>query len=200
MGDFDRFEKPSHANESKKLVMVVGLGAALLALVGFQFVKHGPQSASAAVTPDADITPTVSETPAALRQALAVNPTADLLRSDASVQVAPKPMRNPFRMGSAWLASLHSEQVKPSADDNAKPQPRPVSFEPVVPQVVRAEDYKLSIIVSGPSMSAIINGKLAHVGDVIGKARILKITGEEVTLQHADFSDGPTTILSLQRH
>jgi hypothetical protein len=199
MGDFDRFEKPNQANEPKKLVMVIALGAALLGLVGYQMVKRGPQQASAAESGDAPAA-AVSETPAVLRESLAQDPTASLLRADGDVTPATKPMRNPFRMANAWLTTLHRPvQVNTQNPIETTKQPPRVIVDPINPVPLRVEDYKLSSIVNmGPSMAAIINGKVLQVGGVVGRARIVKISGQEVTLQNIDFPDLPATTLSMQ--
>lgn len=202
MGDFDRFEKPAQANESKKLVMVVALGAMLLGLVGYQFVKRGPQQAAAAELSGPPELASANETPAVLRDALTHNPTAKLLQNDGTQAPAPKPLRNPFRMSKEWLAVLNPpvQPVKPTNNTTTKPIVPQVVVNTVVPITLRAEDYKLSsVVTTGNGMAAIINGKVVRAGDVMGQARILEITGEEVTLQHVSFPDGPITTISMQR-
>ncbi len=199
MGDFDRVEKPNPAGDSKKLVIVVALGAALLGLVGYQLVKRGPQQASAAESTAAPAAG-VTDSPAVLRDALTQNPTAGLLRPDGSAAPTVKPMRNPFRMGGAWLASLHQAQpIKPTVQNDTPRQPPKANVDPIAPVALRIEDYKLSSIVNmGSSMAAIINGKVLQVGSVVGKARIVQINGQEVVLQNVDFPDQPNMTLSMQ--
>jgi len=197
MGDFDRVEKSNQAGESKKLIMVVTLGATLLGTVGYQLVKRGPQQASASEIPEGPAV-SVSETPAVLRSTLLQNPTTGLLQGSEKPPAA-KPMRNPFKMADSWLALLH--QIKPDKPpvlpDPPKTQPKPVPE--VVALGLRAEDYKLSSIVNSVTgMSAIINGRVVNEGGTVGKARVLRISGEEVLLQHIDFPNGPTTTLSMQ--
>ena len=48
MGDFDKNPAASPASEKKKLPMVGVLGAVLVAVVGFEYLKPGPAQASAA--------------------------------------------------------------------------------------------------------------------------------------------------------
>jgi hypothetical protein len=203
MGDFDRFEKPAQANESKKLVTVAALGALLLGLVGYQLVKRGPQQAAAAEISGQPEAASASETPAALRDALTNNPTATLLQKDGLQAPPPKPLRNPFRMSSAWLAALNPPVQAtrvPTTTAATRPVVPQIVVNAVVPITLRAEDFKLSsVVTTGSGMAAIINGKVVRAGDVVGQARILEITGEEVTLQHVSFPDGPITTISMQR-
>ncbi len=205
MGDFDRNPTAAKPNESRKLVIVLSLGALLIGLVALQFLKGGtgPQSASGAPVPSGSpLAPPVLAneiSPAALdamMNELKADPTTALLcqdlRGDHSLAAVP---RNPFAMSDAWLKDLGSHPPQPAATRSSSTPP-PATIPGVPALSLRVEDFKLATIVN--SDMAVINGKIVKVGDVVAGARVLKIRNDGVTLQHVDSPGGPTIELSMQ--
>jgi hypothetical protein len=213
MGDFDRHNSSPKNNETKKLVVVLGLGVVLIAVVAMQFMKRGaPQAAAGAPVGNGAALPQPVLTEEISPQALANmtndlknDPTAPLLRGPAMAdRVLNTPPRNPFRMSGAWLQSLLAAQTpvaaatKPASTPPVVtpfPAPMVTPFPAPALNVLRAEDYKLTGILNGTT--AVINGRIVMVGDTVGKARIIDITDNTVRLQSADSPNGPTLALSL---
>src|ERR1043165_6501822 len=91
MGDFDRNKAPGgeKKNETKKMAAVCMLGVVLLALVGMQFLKKGPQQAVGAPANSGVALPTPVFNGEISKQALTAklndlqnDPTAALLKGD----------------------------------------------------------------------------------------------------------------------
>jgi len=205
MAEFDRMEQPSSAKETKKVVLVVALGALLVGLIVFEMIKKGPQEANAA-TPGALNQPAelsgMDESANTLRQALLHDPTASLLHAAAATQ-PDLTLRNPFRMAPDWMKILvtsgGTDTAVPTVPLKQPDPPRGVTMS-VTPQAVRAEDYKLQTIVNqgAEGMTAMINNRFVKEGDVLGKARVLEIRNNGVTLQHVDFPNGPKTDVMMR--
>jgi hypothetical protein len=209
MGDFDRNDNSAKPDETKKLVIVLGLGVVLIGLVAMQFMKRGaPQAAAGAPMGNGVALPPPVLSEEISPQALATmmndlrnDPTRPLLRGSAAADgLLSTPPRNPFRISNAWLQSLFAPQtaVAPAtkpAPATTNPAPQPIPLPSPSSFALRAEDYKLTGILNGTM--AVINGKVIKVGDTVGKARILNIDDNSVRLQSADFPNGPTLVLSL---
>jgi len=200
MGDFDRNETGGKKDETKKMVMVGALGVLLLGLIWFQFMKKSPEAMAEANGADAQAASTTGDatdqTPEQAMADLQNDPTAGLLSTPAGAGATDaKPPRNPFHMADAWRASL----VKPAEPGPVTPTHSDVQRPhlPATPSSLLAENFKLSGIVrQGPSLCAIINNKIVTAGSIVGKARVIEIREDGVTLQHVDSADGPLLQLS----
>jgi len=209
MGDFDRNDNSGKRNEAKKLVAVLGLGVVLIVLVAMQFMKNGgPQAAAGApvnngvALPPPVVSEEISEKALAnMINDLQNDPTKPLLRNGAATDHAlDATPRNPFSLSNVWLNELIRPVSTASQTQPQHTEPRPyVTSLPVnaaQPLALRAEEFKLASIINGNM--AVINGKVVKAGDVVGKARIVDIREDGVTLQLADFPNGPRMELSIQ--
>ncbi len=197
MGDFDKNKTPDVAAEKKKLMLVGVLGTVLLGVVGFHFMKGGPQVASASVVADsgdASAAPAIQETPAQAEAALADDPTASLLRgkSSASDPTLAKTPHNPFVISPEW----QNELVHPT-------EVRVVNQQPVyvapTSQALNIESFKLSgILHENNALCAIINGRIVSVGMILDDAKVVEITPNRVTLQRADSPTAPKINLTME--
>jgi hypothetical protein len=210
MGDFDKAPETSAADaaakEKKKLVMVGVLGAVLVAVLGFTFLKGTPQNASgqsfgsATESPGGEIA--TGQTPAQALAELdaAKDPTKDLLLGTAELpkDLAAVP-RNPFKLSDNMRAQL----IKPVIEVPRAQPVKPVQTEIVVtqPKAPTAPDVKLQgIFRQGDKLYASINGQLLTVGMTTGKARVVDIREDQVLLRHADYPGGPITAQSLKKN
>ena len=199
MGDFDKNQVPNASAEKKKLIFVGVLGAVLLGVLGFHFMKGGgPQSASASALNLGAALPAAAlptETPAQARAALENDPTVSLLRGTISAEVSvEKAPHNPFVIASEWQNSL----VRPVAKT---PQHTVVPVLPVTPQGVHLEGLKLTgIFQDGKNLCAIVNGQMLFVGMTLDENKVVEITHDHVTLQRTEFPNGPTAELTIQRN
>jgi hypothetical protein len=214
MGDFDRNVSASSdkPNETKKMVVVLGLGVVLIGLVAMQMMKkgNGPQPAVGApagngvALPPPVLTEEISPNALAVMTAQLQNdPTSQLLKvgheaGDPKLDAVP---RNPFALSSALLANLRTEPrivPAPVTPNPVQPTPTPVAVAIPAP---RREDFKLSMI-SGDM--AIINGRIVRVGDIVDpqknggtvKGRVLQIRSDAVLLQNPESIDGATIEIS----
>ncbi len=209
MGDFDRVQQPGSApkNETKKIAMVVLLGAVLLGMLGYNMIKKGPGQAAAAQPANesgggGNGAVTVIDQPTdVLRAALAQDPAATLLKNPDANQFPTTTLRNPFRMSVAMYDSIKPKavEVAPAPTPNPTPGPTPNVLPTPTPtgtpavKTLVAGAYKINtIIVSNGHLSALINGRLVSAGGVVGDALVLEVRDNGVTLRHKDFPDGPT--------
>jgi hypothetical protein len=209
MGDFDRNDNSPKPNETKKLVVVLALGVVLIVLVAMQFMKGGaPQAAVGSPVGNGMALPPPILSDEISPQSLATmlgdlqnDPTAPLLRTGArGGGPLNTPPRNPFRMNGDWYHSLQRQDpVQPVVA--TRPDPVPVYVPPHLPDptptptVLKAADYKLTGILNGTT--AVINGRIVKVGDIVGQARVLEVRDNGVRLQAADSPEGPTLLLSM---
>jgi hypothetical protein len=208
MGDFDKNQAPKDAGEKKKLVIVGLLGAVLLGVVYFHFMKSGPAVANAGIAPAEGAQGVVAalrtdETAAQARAALEADPTKHLLTGGTELDPAlEKVPHNPFRMSDKWRATFVKQavvtprvEIVPRVTDPKDPV---VINTPAV--AVDTRDMKLMMITRGSrGLQAIINGNIVSVGQTVGSARVIEIKPDSVTLQHVDFPDGPTSSLTIAR-
>jgi hypothetical protein len=197
MGDFDKNKAPDAAAEKKKLMLVGVLGAVLLGVVSFHFMKGGPQAASASVVSDsggASALPAIEETPAQAEAALADDPTASLLRgkSTATDPTLVKTPHNPVVISAEW----RNELVHPT-------EVRIVNHEPVYvapsPQALNVGNFKLrGIMHENNTLCAISNGQIVSAGMVLDDAKVVEITPNRVLLQRADSPTGPKSELTME--
>ena len=196
MGDFDRNEAGGKKGETKKLIMVGALGVLLLGLIWFQFMKKSPEAmaSSGDATAAGSTTETTEQTPEQAMADLQSDPTAGLLTAPTGATPADgKPPRNPFRMADAWRISL----ARPAEAGPVAHVETPRPHVAATPLSLSAENFKLEgIIRQGPALCAIINNKIVTAGAIVGKARVVDIREDTVTLQHVDSSDGPLLQLS----
>jgi hypothetical protein len=198
MGDFDKNKTPDAGAEKKKLLMVGVLGAVLLGVLGFHFMKGGgPQVAAASTLNDVGLPTgiaTMEETPLQAQAALADDPTASLLRGTSTARdpLLEKTPHNPFIMSMEWRTEL----VHPTEVHVVNHQP--VYVPQVIPQAVNVEKYKLSgILHQSNTLCAIINGQVVSAGMVVDDAKVLEITPQRVTLQRVDSPTGPKSFLTI---
>jgi hypothetical protein len=172
--------------------------------VGYHFLKGGPQSALAANPGEssADVAASSDQTPTEALAALdpSRDPTRDLLLRAAALpsDLLTVP-RNPFKISDV----LHAQIIKPrqaaakAAEPHVEPtriieEPRPVA------ETLKATDFKLAgIIRRDTQLVAIINGHFLAKGEIVGKARVVDIQDDHVTLRHKDWPDGPETVLTI---
>lgn len=198
MGDFDRNASPDKKNESKKLVMVAALGAVLLGLIWFEFMKKSPEAMAGQVAPAAAAaSDAAAQSPDMLMAELKVDPTAGLLIREGTPAQDSRPPRNPFHMADGWRASLVRPAEPGPVVHNDTPHPKPAA--PAAPLPLSSENFKLTgIMHAGSSLYAIINNKILTVGNIVGKARVVEIREDGVSLQQVDSPDGPILQLSVQ--
>ena len=134
MGDFERNENPGKKNETRKLVVVLALGAVLVGLVALQFMKNGgPQAAAGApVTNGVALPPPVvtEELSASaldgMMNELKNDPTQPLLRQEAEMDLQlAVPPRSPFHLSSSWLGLLVKPVIVPPPPPDPDPEPDP---------------------------------------------------------------------------
>ncbi len=200
MGDFDKQQASAPSNEKKKLVMVGVLGAVLLGIGAFHFMKSNPATAGAALIPTADATAGglfAEVTPAQETAALQNDPTATLLRNpqgpDPFLDTVP---RNPFRIAPAWENILvrHADDA-PVVDNHTQAYVTPTA----APKTVDTSTLKLTgIFRQGQKLYAIINGDIYTVGMVIDTAHITDITSTKVTLQRIESPNGPKASITIE--
>jgi hypothetical protein len=204
MSDFDK--QPANGEPPKqggKVVLLGALGALLLGVVAFHFLKGSPQSASASPISNADAATgaadVATETPAQAQAALANDPTVSLLRNtgdtDAAFAVLPT---NPFLLNEKWRATLvkATDPVATAEPLRADSTPAPVV---AAPQTVSADGFKLSgIFRESQRMVAIINGNIVSAGMVVGNAKVVDIREDKVVLRHVNAPNGPTVDLLLK--
>jgi hypothetical protein len=198
MGDFDKNngnQAPNAAAEKKKMMTVCVLGAVLAGVVGFHYLKAGPQEVSASgLSPLAASGVSMDETPEQARAELANDPTAKLLRgttnSDAALETVP---RDPFHISSEWQSLLvHPvEELKPG-----KPQ---TEYRPIAaPELVDTNSVKLTgVFREGQRLYAIINGDIVTAGATVGNSKVVSITNTTVVLQRIDSPNAPTATLTI---
>jgi hypothetical protein len=203
MGDFDRKQdKSAERDQSKQVIMVIVLGVVLIGVVGYHFMKKGPQAAIAAA-PGAGgqiPMPMGEETAEQAKDALRQDPTAALLRETAAVDNTLNTVpRNPFLMSEGWRSSLVL-QVEPVITPTVTPTvvtPRTTPVR-VIPSP-KAENFKLgSTLRQGNGYLAIINGRIVSAGAVVNDARVIDIQEGKVVLQHANYPDGPQIELTME--
>src|SRR5690242_11807716 len=103
MGDFDKVQAPESATDQKRKQILVGaLGAVLLGVVGFHFLKGSPEKVHASMIPGADpiVAAASVESPAQAIAAIESDPTANLLKGTATLEaeLADVP-HDPFKIG-----------------------------------------------------------------------------------------------------
>jgi hypothetical protein len=209
MGDFDRVQQPgAKTNETKKVAMVVVLGAVLLGMLGFQMLKKGPGQAAAANTSSgsepAAAAPGIDQPTEVLRAALAQDPSASYDLTGQGAVFPTSTLRNPFRMSQEFHTHLKPEkppEIKPVVPVNpVEPVRPPVHITPAAIKSLPPAAYKLSMItVIGGNLSAMINARLVSAGAIIGDALVVEVRDDGVTLRHKDEPSGPTLELTLRR-
>jgi hypothetical protein len=202
MGDFDRHPQPQHGKQSKQVVVAITLAVVLIGVLGFHFMKPGPQSAMASSLGPAGAAPpplsaegaeeSAEQAAIALRQ----DPTARLLRENSRVEKEFTAIpRNPFLLSDTLRASLIRLPDAPIVTPQRPTDPiRPTR----IPQPVKVDSFKLaSIIRANDRLSAIINGHIVTAGMIVDGARVVEITADRVLLQNAQSPDGPTAELTI---
>jgi hypothetical protein len=202
MGDFDRrHEKPATNDQSKQITLMIVLGLVLTGVLGYHFMKSGPQPAKAAPAGMGGIpVPIIEETPEQASDLLRQDPTAALLRPTAAVDDSLNKLpRNPFLISEQWRASLVTA-IEPAVTPTAAPAvvtPRPITVRAI--PVPKAEHFKLgSTMRQGGGYVAIVNGRIVTVGGLVGDARVLDIQEGRVVLQHSEYPEGPKLELTME--
>ena len=201
MSDFDKQQTPGVSAEKKKMAVAGTLGGVLLVIGAFHFMKATPQTASAGVvgsTSGAEVVSLIpsDETPAQAQAALQQDPTAKLLRGEQddghTFDAVP---HNPFRIAPEWESLLvRADPPAPSAQHTDYAVPAIIS-----PRAVDTASLKLTgIFRQGQRLYAIINGDIYTAGMTVDTAKILDITGNQVTLQRADAPTGPKATLAIE--
>jgi hypothetical protein len=210
MGEFDKNPAPaSAATSEKKKLMIVGLLTAVLAgVVGYHFLKGGPQTAEASGGgQDPAIAPVVvvaEQTPLQALEALdpSHDPTSKLLRGSAALPAEMLDVpHDPFKLSEF----LRAQVFRPKLAEPKPVEPRHDDVKPQVveagpkPQAVNADEFKLAAIMrQNQQLVAVINGNFVKKGETVGTAKVINITDDRVTLRHIDWPDGPVTVLTIQ--
>lgn len=201
-------------NQSKKLVLVAVLGAALVFLLIHQF---GGAKTSDAATADAPQGGGGGEVPAESPRdvldylKIAAKPKTKFISKDelAALEKAPA---DPFRISNKWLTTLsRPAPVEPKVVIEVK-QPieikQPVEIkqpneikQPVVPTAVwEPTNIKIGgIFRDGSRYLASINNSIVSEGTVIAGAKIVEIALDHITVQQAGNPNGQLYSLSTSR-
>jgi hypothetical protein len=201
MGHFDKQETPNQGPQKSKLLLAVGLAAALAVVVGMQLSKSSPRVATASPNP-VPSDPAVSLAPVQPRtvieelDALAKDPTANLLHgSNPQDTTVLAPPRDPFRMSETLHASLSKPEVV-QTQIAPNPQPRATAVSPLAANL---DGLKLQgIFLEHQKLAAIVNGNIIHPGMIVGNVRICDILEDRIIVQNPSFPAGPRTDVLLK--
>ncbi len=193
--------------DTKKVLILVGLGVVALGVVVYQFTSgDGPAPAEAKTTEPAKAVPATSETAAepvpttskpegndSDDDTLSVDRVEDLVREfDTYVQQRQVPLTglrvNPFEVAQVARARAAEENAQDESDAEAEAEARRR-------RVLRAAaNLKLgSVLIAGDERTAVIQGRLYHVGDIIEGMRVASIAPGHVMLTY----EGETVTLRL---
>jgi len=194
----DRGKIPSGFGDKKKVIILAALGTVAAAVVIWQFASgDSPQAAAASTTASKAAgasAPTMgaAAVESALKQfdtasaqdsdGLSVERVEALVRKfDTYVQERQVPLAglrvNPFEVTQAAAAKAErkTEDVRSDAAAEAEARRQQV--------LAAAADLKLgAILIAGAERTAMIGGKLYHVGDEVGGLRVVAIESDRVTL------------------
>jgi len=187
--------------DTKKVLALAGLGLVAVGVVAYQFLGSGPAPAEATVTTAGPAAPTVpaaspSEIDAVLEEAagpacdakedsLSVERVENLVRKfDTYVQERQIPLAhlrvNPFQVVRTVQAEKTArEKAQQQADTEAEARRRRI--------LQAAAKLKLgAVLIAGSTRTAVIEGRLYHVGDVVEGMRLAAIRRDHVTLAYQD--------------
>jgi len=187
--------------DTKKVLMLVGLVVVAGGVVAYQFVGgSGPAPAKANTTPpEVPGAQTVSpaavnaavkqvDTPAAPPQQdnLSVDRVESLVRTfDTYVQDRQIPLRhlrvNPFQVVRVVKVEAGQDEIQKQADAEAEAEARRQRI------LQAAAELKLgAVLIAGTTRTAVIEGRLYRVGDVVEGMRVAAIRRDHVTLAYED--------------
>jgi len=188
--------------DTKKVVVLAGLGLLAVGLMAYQFIggsSPSPAKAGAApaapTTSAAATTASTNEIDAVLEEAggqasdgeedgLSVERVERLVRKfDTYVQERQIPLTglrvNPFQVMRTVRAEAAQEKAQQQADAEAEARRQRI--------LQAAAGLKLgAVLIAGSTRTAIIEGRLYHVGDVVEGMRVAAIGRDHVTLAYAD--------------
>jgi hypothetical protein len=206
MGDFDKKDATSSADaaakEKKKMIMVGVLGAALVAVVLYQFNKSGPQVAKGFGAPEAQqlaASPELTPIQALAGLDPSKDPTARLLLGSPELpREFVSPPRNPFKLSDDMRTQLIKVVEVKAEPAKVVHVPQVRVTQPRAPLANIAGLKLQGIFQRGDKFHAIINGSIVTVNAVIGKVRIVDIRQGQVLVRHADWPGGPVSALSMK--
>jgi hypothetical protein len=195
--------------DTKKVIILASLGLIALAVVAYQFLGgSGPAPAKAGPVKDAKATATPAAAPAAATAAstdvaavldglatpdtggddgLSVERVENMVRQfDTYVEQRQIPLAslqvNPFQVVRADEVEVQeSRQAQEQASAEAEAEARRQRI------LQAASQLKLStVLIAGATRTAVIEGRLYHVGDVIEGMRVAAIGRDNVTLTYED--------------
>jgi len=194
--------------DTKKVLVLAGLGVVAVGLVAYQFVGGGgpapaeakttkpaePSSAAAATEiTESVLNPGESLAAESKDDGLSVERVEDLVREfDTYVQQRQVPLSglrvNPFVVAQVALAKAAEEDAQGQSDAEAEAEARRRRV------LEAAANLKLgSVLIAGNERTAVIQGRLYHVGDVVEGMRVASIAPSHVMLTY----EGETVTLRL---
>jgi len=90
------------------------------------------------------------------------------------------------RLASFVLAGLAALAALPAGAQSLLDPTRPPNTQPGEPEVAQSGTQLQSILIASNRRLAIINGTTVALGDMVGEAKVVRITETEVTLQKGD--------------
>jgi len=187
--------------DTKKVLMLIGLMVAAGGVVAYQFVGgsgpapvkadpkgHAGPAASTASPALVSAAPEHADAPTAQPQkdGLSVDRVEDLVRTfDTYVQDRQIPLAhlrvNPFQVVRTAKVEADQDQAKKEADAEAEAEARRRRI------LQAASELKLgAVLIAGTTRTAIIEGRLYRVGDVVEGMRVAAIRPDHVTLAYED--------------